>query len=377
MAATAPSPENAAINVTGTKEPEDIFAGIKEPMSQPPGAASAALPPTAPARSGIKTLLTIIIPLAVLGLGVGGWFAYQKFFAPKPVINLPKSTDQQTVLPVTPSPNEAPGTPNPFPKPNEDQLAAAQATISMMQGQANAAAATTESLATSTEPPPAIPEIGPNGEIVTTTGTEVTEPQLPATNPAIPLPEQAYNQALAVGTDSDADGLTNAEELALGTDIMNKDTDGDGFEDGAEVNSGYDPLAKNKKIEDSVGIKSETVGEIVILVPKSWERTAGMGGTINVKTGSPSTFGLSLQTFAAGGSLLDWVMAQNPGTPATDYTTGKNTNGFDVVYSKDGMTAWLLQGNTVTVFRYATNGAPTKDFGTLFKLMVNQARAAK
>lgn len=35
--------------------------------------------------------------------------------------------------------------------------------------------------------------------------------------------------------DSDGDGLTDAQELALGTDPLNPDTDGDGFSDGVEV----------------------------------------------------------------------------------------------------------------------------------------------
>ncbi len=42
--------------------------------------------------------------------------------------------------------------------------------------------------------------------------------------------------------DQDQDGLTNAEELSMGTDPNNSDTDGDGYTDGVEVESGYDPL---------------------------------------------------------------------------------------------------------------------------------------
>lgn len=42
--------------------------------------------------------------------------------------------------------------------------------------------------------------------------------------------------------DSDCDGLTNAEEKLYGTDPNNPDTDGDGYSDGVEVKSGYDPL---------------------------------------------------------------------------------------------------------------------------------------
>lgn len=42
--------------------------------------------------------------------------------------------------------------------------------------------------------------------------------------------------------DPDQDGLTTAEELAIGTDPYNPDTDGDGYTDSVEVESGYDPL---------------------------------------------------------------------------------------------------------------------------------------
>ena len=42
--------------------------------------------------------------------------------------------------------------------------------------------------------------------------------------------------------DPDADGLTNAQEIALGTDPFGEDTDADGFGDGVEVASASNPL---------------------------------------------------------------------------------------------------------------------------------------
>jgi hypothetical protein len=48
--------------------------------------------------------------------------------------------------------------------------------------------------------------------------------------------------------DPDNDGLTTAEEIALGTDPYNSDTDGDGVDDGMEV-----ALGRNPKWNDGPG----------------------------------------------------------------------------------------------------------------------------
>jgi len=47
---------------------------------------------------------------------------------------------------------------------------------------------------------------------------------------------------LEAAKDPDGDGLTNAQEIAAGTDPFRADTYGDGFNDGIEVTAGSNPL---------------------------------------------------------------------------------------------------------------------------------------
>ena len=46
--------------------------------------------------------------------------------------------------------------------------------------------------------------------------------------------------------DYDGDGLSDRDELAFHTSLINSDTDGDGFSDNEEIKAGYDPLNKDK-----------------------------------------------------------------------------------------------------------------------------------
>ncbi len=69
--------------------------------------------------------------------------------------------------------------------------------------------------------------------------------------------------------DGDQDGLTKQQELATGTSLTQKDTDGDGFSDGQEVSSGYSPLLNETKLANNSLIKTAVNPAVYLLINKT------------------------------------------------------------------------------------------------------------
>lgn len=65
--------------------------------------------------------------------------------------------------------------------------------------------------------------------------------------------------------DQDGDGLSDKMEEAMGTDVNNVDSDGDGHGDGAEVEGGYNPLGSGKIYSDHL-IIGRVKGRILLQV---------------------------------------------------------------------------------------------------------------
>lgn len=73
----------------------------------------------------------------------------------------------------------------------------------------------------------------------------------PAANPFVNHQDLSTVTLVADPNDPDADGLTNDEETAAGTDPNDPDTDNDGINDGTEVANGSDPLDINDPVDQS------------------------------------------------------------------------------------------------------------------------------
>jgi len=119
--------------------------------------------------------------------------------------------------------------------------------------------------------------VAPTGQELTPTAetpAAVTpeQAQNPASQTEGNVPAPAINDMTTQAVDSDQDGLTDQEEISLGTnpnspdsdndglfdreevkvygtDPLNPDTDGDGYKDGDEVKNGYNPRGPGKLYE--------------------------------------------------------------------------------------------------------------------------------
>lgn len=92
------------------------------------------------------------------------------------------------------------------------------------------------------EPPPAAPE-------ATTPQATPEAPPVDTDGDGLSDAEETTLGTNVAAADTDGDGLSDRDEVrAYGTDPRNPDTDDDGYQDGQEVRSGYDPKAKGKRL---------------------------------------------------------------------------------------------------------------------------------
>lgn len=98
--------------------------------------------------------------------------------------------------------------------------------------------------------------------------------------------------------DADGDGLSDSDEVNVyGTDHLDADTDDDGFDDGCEVNTGFNPLDMADPGEDSSGIGQSECGCEIFLGQISGNPTYaadsdndGLSDAIESCLGTDSTF---------------------------------------------------------------------------------------
>jgi len=127
-----------------------------------------------------------------------------------------------------------------------------------------------------------------------------------------------------VGKDSDGDGLSDIIESSIGTNINKSDTDGDGYNDKSEILSGYDPLAKNKKLPIDKKFASKQIGKILLQVKGHGEAWYVSGDGKRYFLGNPS------DAFKIMRDLDYWTKDWKP-NETDEFETNKNANSTEEI----------------------------------------------
>lgn len=193
--------------------------------------------------------------------------------------------------------------------------------------------------------------------------------------PAPPPPPPAEPAVIPLATDTDKDGLTDVEEALYGTNPNNPDTDGDGYADGLELINLYNPTGfAPQKIEETnlVKIYTNPSYHYTIFYPTSWLVRA-LDET-NGEVMFTSATGEFIEVLAEDNKdnlpLLDWYLAEAPGTSPADVGAVTTKSGLLGIKSPDGLTAYFSVGGKIYVISYNIGVKTELNYKSTFEMMV-------
>ena len=219
------------------------------------------------------------------------------------------------------------------------------------------------------------------------------------------------NDSSDATTDSDGDGITNANEVAMGTNPKSADSDGDGQNDGSEQNSGsdpsnsestyadadadgmsdsyetangFDPNDSSDAATDSDGDGITNANEVAMGTnPKSAD-SDGDGQNDGSEQNSGSDTSNDTSTYADADKISDTgkvaVSSDSDNTASENaIDTNSGANGTSQVdtkndgnTSKDGIIGSLTFSSGETIYNFATNNFKIEDSDSTLNKLYNE-----
>ncbi|MCC7357696.1 hypothetical protein IT408_04315 [Candidatus Uhrbacteria bacterium] len=336
------TPKPVLGNETGVREPEDIFSNV--PDASIDTRSSSTLENTSvesqnhSGRSVGKIIIGVFVVLLLLG-GIGGGVYYMLVIRPAAeeearAIALTKTTNTSTNQVAQPLVNTPPVT--------ETNPIQENTNLNSIE---NTDASNTQS------PPSAPPNIPPPTPIVpppvVDTDTSLSPPSIPN---------------FTSTTDTDGDGLTDAEETILGTNLTIIDTDNDGFSDSAEIGDLYNPLEKAGTIMSLASIKVVRWAGVTFLMPVVWNLIDQTDVTATIQTQGGDRFILSMYDGGVASSILG--------------TTLTTKNEFQAILGENGLSGDVKLPKTRFVLTPA-DPMMTPAFRTLIRMIIQSVRIAQ
>jgi Bacterial TSP3 repeat len=306
----------------------------------------------------------VIMIVGFLVLAAAVYLAYIFLINPKAPVSAPAVTAPKTV---TQAPAATPSNPAPFNPP------AATTTPPVV-------ATSTPVAATSTQP------VAVAAPVATTTNNIATSSQPVVATSTVPAvaaaPSSTASSILTTGVlppgssvlDSDHDNLSDAEEAIFGTDPNKADTDGDGYTDGAEVLSLYNPAGTGKIIDNKyIGVYNDANAKFSVDYPKIWQvQDLNSGLSIIFSAADNSFVEIIAMPDTGGMSIKDWYNSQFPDTPVTAADVIAK-NGWQGVFHQSREIFYLANPSKSTI--YTISYVPASDsnpqYYHIFLMMIN------
>lgn len=177
----------------------------------------------------------------------------------------------------------------------------------------------------------------------------------------------------AKANDSDFDGLSDLEELLLGSSPNSEDTDGDGYHDQVEVLNLYDPASKGALI-DSLNIEKYNNDEydFSIFISSLWTVEAVSGNdSLIVSLGKDQYIQIMSQNIPKQESLDDWYMDTFDTDEILDEQRFKKGN-WNGIINKSKLTVYLEHPNKkyIITLNYELGNDNTLYYKNIFDMML-------
>ncbi|OGF30691.1 hypothetical protein A2533_00825 [Candidatus Falkowbacteria bacterium RIFOXYD2_FULL_35_9] len=200
----------------------------------------------------------------------------------------------------------------------------------------------------------------------------VEQPDEPVV-PIIPIVPVMIKLADIHDADADADGLTDAEELLINTDMNKPDTDADSYLDGDELLNLYTPLEVGEKLEfsDLVATFVNPNYDYDVFYPKAWFARAVERDNREVVFTSPTGEFVNILV-VQNESLQDlkqWYLSQDSEADIAQLVDFDNKQGVKGIISPDGFRYYFSKANQVYVVSYNIGLKQKASYPNLFALI--------
>lgn len=161
--------------------------------------------------------------------------------------------------------------------------------------------------------------------------------------------------AVRSSPDTDADGLTDREELLLGTNVSSADTDEDTYDDRTELMNDYSPLGAGQKIAEANLVASYTnpTYGYSVAYPRAW--LANSLDTTNKQvlfiSDTEEFFEILVEENPLNTPIAEWYRAQSPSL-ANAALSATIIDGVPAVWSADGLTLYAGRDGLVYILTY-------------------------